>query len=73
MTTAVACCSRQGFGVRLPRSACQTDDLLRNPPAGSPAGSKPYNRHKYALETQINNKRLYHPPGELHDHEHDGN
>jgi antirestriction protein ArdC len=40
----------------LPRSACQTDELLRNPPAGSPAGSKPYNRHKYAFDNKVKNK-----------------
>lgn len=58
MTTVVMRVSRRGFGVRLPCSACQTDELLRNPPARSPAGGKPYNRHKYALETQINNRRF---------------
>jgi hypothetical protein len=38
---------------QLPRSACQTDEWLRHLPAGSPAGSKAYNQHKYSFTPKI--------------------
>jgi hypothetical protein len=41
---------------QLPRCPCQTDEWLRHLPAGSPAGSNAYNRHKYALKPKIKNK-----------------
>jgi hypothetical protein len=37
-------------GTRLARFACRADELLRNPPAGSPAGANPKTSIKMLLK-----------------------
>lgn len=39
-----------------PRSVYRADELLRNPPGRSPAGSQLQNQHRYALRSKIKNK-----------------